>query len=183
MSKRTKVLRWRATAVWSEWQLTLSSDVITLIKKLIAISRDITIKPVSLTASFGIADDPTDERIAFMVGPFDPDTLPLAVTGDADRENVVESTIWDDFEGWRAIGTDAGPTDVDEEARSVKLGGVFAVESVGSDTMAICAVVLSTTTSAIFFHGEMIYDVEYRQITYNNDGTEMSQFPGSLGGA
>lgn len=183
MTKRTRIIRWKATAKWADSGLNLTGGALTLLKALVKISRDTTIKPTFLTASFGIFDDPTDEFIRFAILPIDPSVLPITLGTNAAVDAFVEATEWIDSEVWRAIGTDAGPTGVDEEARSVKLDGVYSQQSVGDGNTWLCAVVNSSTTSSIFFFGDMDYLIEYRQTTYNNDRSEMSQGPHSLGGS
>lgn len=182
MAKRTKVLKWSASSHWAERAIGLTGDTVTLIKRLVKISRDTVIRPQEIYATFGITDDPIDELALFMIVPIDPSLLPLSLPTDELVEHFLETALWVDQELWRSIGTDAGPIKLDDEATTTALNEVYSDAAVQENTW-LCAVVFSNTTSTISFIGHLDYDVEYRQVTYNNDGSEMVQGPHSLGGA
>lgn len=184
MTKRSKVLRWKAEAKWAEIAMVLLAGRLTLIKKLVHIDRYTTIRCRNLNATYGITDDPIDEQLRWMILAIDPRTILVTALGGNEQEILWMEAEWVNHDAWRAIGTDHGPTKIDEDAESVKLNGVYNWESSGNRSGTwLCAMVIGSTTSSITFTGDLDYDVEYRQITYNNDGSEMSQGPHSLGGA
>ncbi len=181
MAKRSRILRWTQAVEWAEADLTLGTNALTLIKRLIKIARDTVITPRSLTASFSILDDPIDERIYFTITDGDPSDFPVAGITGALLESMLENALWSDLEAWRSIGTDSGPIATDEEARSVKTNRDYSTDEFGHDADWLVAAVVSNTTSRISFNGALIVDVAYRQYTFNQDDASFEQSPEELG--
>lgn len=180
MAKRTRLIKWTTTVNWANLNILLVADVVTRIKLLMRLRTDTLITAKALTATFGIIDDPLDEQILMIVTDLDDGQLPLTVTDDSVMESILENALWVDAEGWVVIGTDAGPTKLDDEAAGVELDRQYGGSGF-TPPGALVAVVKSDTTSRIYFIGSLTLDIAYRQVTYNNDDAMFDQDPSELG--
>ncbi len=158
--KRVKVFRWTETKPVS-LIATLSASTWTLVGQLWHLDQDITVKLTNISGSFGLNDDPGDERVDWIIGAFDPQNLP------AEENAGILASVWVHNDTWRSIGTDAGPTEVTTE-RSDKLDSSHTAAEI-EDNLAVILAVRSSTTSATQTKAVVTALIEYRQSRYNND--------------
>jgi len=175
MGKRSKSFKHTEIKQVVDQQRTLAASTIELIAQLWTISKDQDVKPIRIKMSCGIDDDPLDETIMWALGLADPNNLPTMT-------QFLREAIWSHVEAWRVIGTPANSVETVDDEDDAKLSTTFASSEAQIDT-AIVLVVDSTTTSRTVTVGQIEAVITRRQITYNNDGSEMGQSPFNLGGA
>lgn len=161
MAKRTKSVRWTITVGWQQ-RVSVSGGSNNIAGKLIHLDPAITARIRSVTATYGIIDDPTDERLSFWIQQIDPDDIDQVLF-----EESMRLAVWSKEETWRSIGTDAGPTQVMENDSSDVVDRTYSQKG-GDDPSVICAMMGSSTTSFMAFYGHAIFDIVYTQTTYNN---------------
>lgn len=177
MARRSKIFRWIEEK--SIMDRRNGNGATQLIEILWTLMPDMTIKPKSIDISCGITDDPTDEEIIWALIFGDPENLPLLST--TSPQNLKEA-IWTKVEAWRSIGTDAGPTEVMDDDTIEALSGIY---TYGGDDrqVALLFMTRTITTSSMLALGRVVAEIEYRQLTWNDDGSEMGQSPANIGGA
>jgi len=159
MAHRTSIIRWTEQITVSFSGL-LSANINTLAQILTEITRNLSAKLVGAELSYGINDDPTDERIFFMIGLGDPNGLPSVAN--------IEWSDWLKTVQWRSIGTDSGPVKVMENFESNDLDRQYSNPDDDDGPMAVVASVQSNTTSTVQFRGKVTFEFAYRQHTYND---------------
>jgi len=167
MAKRTKTIRWTEEISFYDARI-LGANAISPLQTIYTLTRDITIRPKHIVMSGGIRDDPIDEVITWILGQTDPDSLPDIL------EPWVESSIWNKTITWKSIGTDSGPTEVQDDNEESILDTVHS-KGETDEPSGLVLTVHSSTTSSILTLGTILIDVEYRQATYNNSDAPASE--------
>lgn len=160
MAKRTVIKRWTATKGFY-FAGVMAGSVKQIAGVLYNLSRDVTVTLKRVSASFGLTDDPTDERISAWIEVVDPQSLIKLVT------ESLGNSAWKKIQTWRSIGTDAGPVAVIDNYSQEDYNVDY--RTIADDETSVLAILVnSTTTSLILLTGSAEMDIEYRQHTYNN---------------
>jgi len=162
MTKRIEVIRWSETKSIFTAASPLGGAMF-LVQELWQLDPDVTITLKHISGSFGIQDDPTDERLNWHLGTYDPDNLPNT------NAEAASDSAWLHNDSWRSIGTDSGPIETTTERDSdLDKDSKYSSGEIG-DNLAICMIAQSTTTSSMITRATVNADIEYRQARYNND--------------
>jgi len=142
-------------------------DVPEIAQILARIPRIGSVKPLELDISFGLNDDPVDERPEFFLSSVDLDNLPT-VAAARDR------AFWQAVENWRLVGTalDIGPIQTmgRDLADFFNATAVLFTEAAGyTNRQAIVILISSNVTSNMIVQGVLYYEEQVVQRRFGGD--------------
>lgn len=137
------------------------------------ILKDTTYDLLRITGDWGIADDPVDEAVRLVLGPFDPSATLLIAEGI-----FQDSNFWQQDQNWRAVGTPANVintlTYVDEELITDE--ELLFHDPLAPTNLAMGMAGFSTTVSIVFRDFRLYWKETYIQRSFTDPPGEWSGY-------